>query len=88
MVRCDLSYNWTPYTSVKILFLSLFSVSAFYGKGKVILSFYWAPCSEGSLGECGYSSTHSLTSALMEVSGQLHAQAALPPRKDPLAPIG
>jgi len=34
-----------------------------------------------------YSSTHSLTSAL-DVSGQLHAPAALSPRKESLVPIG
>jgi hypothetical protein len=30
---------------------------------------------------------HSLTSALDELSGQLHASAALPPGKEPLVPI-
>jgi hypothetical protein len=34
------------------------------------------------------STTHSLTSALQGVSGQLHAPAALPPGKEPLIPIG
>jgi hypothetical protein len=35
-----------------------------------------------------YSSTHSLTSALDGVSGQLHAPTALPPGKEPPAPSG
>jgi hypothetical protein len=39
-------------------------------------------------GEWMYSSTHSLTSVLMEVNDQLHAPAALPPGKQPLVRIG
>jgi hypothetical protein len=38
--------------------------------------------------EWRYNSTHSLTSALDGGSGQLHAPATLPPRKDPLVPTG
>jgi hypothetical protein len=33
-------------------------------------------------------STHSLTSALDGVSGQLHAPGVLPPGKEPLVPTG
>jgi cation transport regulator ChaC len=46
------------------------------GKGKVKLSlcFIWAPRHEGVLGEWRYSATHSLTSALVGVSGQLHVR--------------
>jgi hypothetical protein len=43
---------------------------------------------EGVLGERKYSSTHFLPRHYMEVSGQLHAPAALPPGKEPLVPIG
>jgi len=52
------------------------------------LCFRTAPRQEGVLGEWGYSSTPSLTSALNGVSGLLHAPDALPPRKEPLLPIG
>jgi hypothetical protein len=47
-----------------------------------------APRHEGVLGEWWYSSTHSLTSALHGVSGQLHAPFSLPPGKEPLIPTG
>jgi hypothetical protein len=40
------------------------------------------------MGELRYSFMHSLTSALMEVNGQLHAPAALPSGNEPLIPIG
>jgi hypothetical protein len=59
--------------------------------GKVIvqlspLCFKWAPRHESVLGEWRYSSTHSRPSHYKEVSGQLHAPAALPPGKEPLVP--
>jgi hypothetical protein len=38
-----------------------------------------------ALGEWRYSSSHSLTSSL-DGGEQLHAPAALPPRKEPLVP--
>jgi hypothetical protein len=53
-----------------------------------VLFFNWAPQHEGLLGEWRYSSTHSLTSALDGVSGQLRAPVALAPGKEPLVPIG
>jgi hypothetical protein len=54
-------------------------------KGKVVpvLFFNWASRYEGVLGEWSNSFSHSLTSALDGVSGQLHAPAAFPPGKDP-----
>jgi hypothetical protein len=52
-------------------------------KVKLFLCFNWAPRHEGVLGEWRCSSTHSLTSALDRVSGQLHTPAALPPWKEP-----
>jgi hypothetical protein len=54
-----------------------------------LCSFNSAPRHDVVLGEWRYSSTHSSTSALfMEMSGQLHAPAALPPEKEPLILIG
>jgi hypothetical protein len=50
-------------------------------KVKLFLCFNRAPRREGVLGEWRCSSTHSLISALDEVSGQLHAPANLPPGK-------
>jgi len=40
------------------------------------------------MGEWRYSSTHSLTSALDEMGGQLQAPAALPPGEETLVPLG
>jgi len=53
-----------------------------------VLCFNWAPLHEGVLGEwrCGF--THSWPRHHMEVSGQLHALAALPPWKEPPVLIG
>jgi hypothetical protein len=56
-------------------------------KVKSSLYFSWAPRHDGVLGEWMYSSTHSFTSALDGVSGQLHDPAASPPGKEPLFPI-
>jgi hypothetical protein len=58
-------------------------------KGKVVLMlfFNWAPLLEGALGEWRYSSTHSWPRHLMDVIGQLHAPAALPPGKSPWYPL-
>jgi hypothetical protein len=49
--------------------------------------FNWAPRHKGVVEEYKYSSTHSLTSALEGVSGQLHAPAALPQGKSPWYPL-
>jgi hypothetical protein len=57
-------------------------------KVKLSLCFNRAAHHERVLGEWRYSSTHSLTSALGGVSGQIHAPAALHPGKEPLVPIG
>jgi hypothetical protein len=46
--------------------------------------FNWAPRRLGVLGEWIYSSTHSWPRHYMEVSGQLHAPAVLPPWKEDL----
>jgi hypothetical protein len=48
--------------------------------------FNWAPRLEGVLGEWRYSSTYWLRH-YMEVSGQFHAPAALPPEKSPWYPL-
>jgi len=40
------------------------------------------------IGEWRYSSTHSWPRQSIEVNGQLHTPAALPPGKEPLVPIG
>jgi hypothetical protein len=66
------------------VFSSLPPLEALKVKGifvPVIFSFNSAPCHEGVLGEWRYSSTHS-------ACGQLHVLAALPPREEPLVPIG
>jgi hypothetical protein len=60
-------------------------------KGKKLslcCSFNWAPRHEGVLGEWRYSSTHYLPRHYLEVSGQFHAPAALPPGKELVVPIG
>jgi len=60
------------------------------GKGvKLTLCFFFnlAPRHEDVLGELWYSSTHSLALTL-DVSGQLHGLAALPPWKELQVPIG
>jgi len=46
-----------------------------------------APRHESVLGDWRYSSTNSRPQHWMEVSGQLHAPAALPPGKEPLVRI-
>jgi hypothetical protein len=56
-------------------------------KVKLSLCVNRAPRHEGVLGEWKYSSTHSSSRYEIEVSGQLHAPAALPPGKDPMLPI-
>jgi hypothetical protein len=43
---------------------------------------------ESIMGKWRYSSTHSLTSALDGVSGELHAPAALHPGKEAMVPTG
>jgi hypothetical protein len=48
------------------------------------LCFNWAPRHEDVLGEWRYNSTHSWSRHYMEVSGQFHTPAALPPEKEPL----
>jgi hypothetical protein len=53
------------------------------GKGKVAHVLNKAPRKEDVLGEWRYSSTHSCSRHLMEVSVQLHASAALPSGKEP-----
>jgi hypothetical protein len=58
------------------------------GKVKLSLCFNWAPRYEGVLGKGRYSSTHSWPRHQTEMSGQLHASAALPPGKEPLVPTG
>jgi len=40
------------------------------------------------MGEWRYSSTYFKPRHLIEVSGQVHATAALPPEKEPPVPIG
>jgi len=40
------------------------------------------------MAEWRYSSTHSLSQHWMEVSGQLHTLATLPPGKEPAVPTG
>jgi len=47
-----------------------------------------APCQKDILGEMKYSSTHPELRQNTEISGQLHAPAALSPRKDTPITIG
>jgi len=58
------------------------------GKVKVNLSpcINWTPRHGGILGR-GCSFTHSWLRHWMEVSGQIHAPATLPPEKEPLVPL-
>jgi hypothetical protein len=57
-------------------------------KVKLSLCFDWAPRHEGVLGGGGIAPLILWPRHEMEVSGQLHALAALPPGKEPLLPIG
>jgi hypothetical protein len=57
-------------------------------KVKLSLCFNWAPRHEGVLGEWRYTPLILRPRYYMEVSGQLHAPAALPPGKNSLVPIG
>jgi hypothetical protein len=57
-------------------------------KGKVVSVLNQTPCHGDVWGGERYRFTHSLTSALDGVSGQLHAPAALFPGKEPPVPIG
>jgi hypothetical protein len=61
----ELERTWkeTVVTYFKELPLN-FLMNEVKGKGKVVRVLSWAPRHEGVLGECRYSSTHSLTSAL------------------------
>jgi hypothetical protein len=53
----------------------------------VLVFFNRTPHNEDVLGECRYSSIHSLTSALDGLCGQLHAPAALPQGKSAWYPL-
>jgi hypothetical protein len=56
-------------------------------KVKLSLCFNWAPRHEGVLGSGGIASLILWPRHYMEVSGQLHAPAALSPGKETLLPI-
>jgi len=55
---------------------------------KLSLCFNWPPHHVGALRKWRYSSTNSWPQHYMEVSGQFHGPAALPPEKGPVVPIG
>jgi hypothetical protein len=57
------------------------------GEGKFVPVLNQAPHHEDVLG-WRYSAAHSRPQHLKEVTGQLHALAALPPEKEPRVPIG
>jgi hypothetical protein len=56
------------------------------GKVKLSLCFNQVPHHEGILGKRRYRAMHSWPWHQMEVSGQLHALAALLPGKEPMVP--
>jgi hypothetical protein len=72
--------SWLTYIKTIILC----TISCKGKKVKVKLSL----CHGGILEDWTYSSTHSLTSALDGVGGQLYSQGTLPPGKEPLVPTG
>jgi hypothetical protein len=58
------------------------------GKCKVVPVLNYAPRREDVLGKWRYSYMNSWTRQEMEVSGQIHAPAVLPPGKEPQVPTG
>jgi hypothetical protein len=57
-------------------------------KQALTLSFNWAPHHEGLIGSGGIALLILWPRHWMEVSGQIHVSAPLPPGKEPLVPIG
>jgi len=67
---------------------SCFKINLVKVKIKLCLCFLnWTSRHEGVVGEWKYGSTHCSRRHQMEVSGQLHFPASLPPGKEPLLPI-